>query len=202
MPIQEIVQLKRPENEEMKPAFLLAIHCAPILRGSKAANIVTVTQEEFFRVYHLLEGTEICCRFFKTKEEMGISYLYREREIGEYLHTEKIQSFLNGYGYQNSSTSDMLEQLAERISMYNHGKIVFPHEIGIFLEYPLHDVKGFLANNGRNYAYSGYWKVYQELEGALQTFKRYDEDRDYVIRAVMSGRTIREIVIVDSEKSI
>ena len=54
MPIQEIVQLKRPENEEMKAAFLLAIHCAPILRGSKAANIVTVTQEEFFRVYHLL----------------------------------------------------------------------------------------------------------------------------------------------------
>lgn len=195
MPIQEIVQLKRSENEEIKAAFLLAIHCAPILRGSKAANIVTVTQEEFFRVYHLLEGTEICCRFFKTKGEMGISYLYREKEIGEYLHTEKIQSFLNGYGYQNSSTSDMLEQLAERMNMYNRGMIAFPHEIGVFLEYPLHDVKGFLVNHGRNYVYSGYWKVYQKLEGALQTFKRFDEDRDYVIRAVLSGRTIREIVM-------
>ena len=54
-------------------------------------------------------------------------------------------------------------------------------------------VKGFLANNGRNYVYSSYWKVYQDLQGALQTFKRYDEDRDFVIRAVMSGKTIREI---------
>lgn len=76
MPIQEILKLKRLENEEKKTALLLSLHCAPILRGSKAANIVTVTQEEFFRVCHLLEGTEICCRFFKTKGEMGISYLY------------------------------------------------------------------------------------------------------------------------------
>lgn len=194
MPIQEILKRERPEKEEEKTALLLALHCAPILRRSKAANIVTITQEEFFQVYHLLEETEICCRFFKTKGQMGISYLYREKEIGEYLHTKKIQSFLNSYGYQNSSTSDMLEQLAERISMYNYGKIVFPHEIGIFLEYPLHDVKGFLANNGRNYVYSGYWKVYQDVQGALQTFKRYDEDRDYVIRTVLTGRTIREIV--------
>ncbi|MGN0153836.1 MAG: DUF3793 family protein [Lachnospiraceae bacterium] len=193
MPIQEIIQLNTLEDGERKAALMLAIHCAPVLNGSKAANIMTVTWQEFCRIRYLLEGTVIRYRFLRIRGGKGILLLYRKKEIEDYLHLEDNQTFLKGFGYHSGSIADMLNQLSERIDSYNCNKIIFPHEIGVFLEYPLHDVKGFLANDGKNYAYSGYWKVYQDVQGAMQKFKRYDEDRDYAIRAVTSGKTIREI---------
>lgn len=175
-------------------ALLLAIHCAPILKGSKAANIMTVTMKEFFRIGYLLEGTGIVYRFLKTKGDKGILYLYREKNLEEYLHSKEIRTFLRGYGYLNDNLSVMLDRLSERISLYSSGETVFPHEIGIFLEYPLMDVKGFLENDGKNFAYSGYWKVYHDVPGAVRRFKRYDEERERAIKAIAEGKTIREIV--------
>ena len=46
----------------------------------------------------------------------------------------------------------------------------FPHEIGVLLGYPAEDVKGFVVNEGKNYLYSGYWKVYGDLSEAKQLF--------------------------------
>lgn len=195
MPIQEIIQLKTLEDGERKAALMLAIHCAPVLKGSKAANIMTITWQEFCRIRYLLEGTDILYRFLGTKGENGILFLYREKIIEDYLHLEKHHSFLETYGYHSSSISNMLDHLSERIDSYHCGHSVFPHEIGVFLEYPLHDVKGFLVNQGRNYIYSGYWKVYQDVKGAMQRFERYDMEREYVMQAVLSGRSIREIVM-------
>lgn len=54
----------------------------------------------------------------------------------------------------------------------------FPHEIGIFLGYPIWDVEGFIEHKGQNYKFCGYWKVYQDVEGAKLKFKEYDRIRE------------------------
>ena len=36
----------------------------------------------------------------------------------------------------------------------------FPHEVGLFLGYPLDDVTGFIEQKGKNYKCCGIWKVY------------------------------------------
>lgn len=195
MPIQEIMKLRTSQDEEVRMALLLAIHCAPILSGSKAANIMTVTVHEFDRIGYLLEGTGIRYRFLKTKGDKGILYLYREKRLRQYLEQEEIQGFLSEYGYDQVDIAKMLNLLSKRIQMYNDQDAVFPHEIGVFLEYPLGDVKGFLANEGKNFMYSGYWKVYQDLQGAVRRFTQYDMERELTIQALMQGKTIREIVL-------
>ena len=195
MPIQEIMKLRTSQDEEVRMALLLAIHCAPILSGSKAANIMTVTVHEFDRIGYLLQGTEIRYRFLKTKGDKGILYLYREKRLRQYLEQEEIQEFLSEYGYDEVNIAKMLNLLSKRIQMYNDQDAVFPHEIGVFLEYPLGDVKGFLANEGKNFMYSGYWKVYQDLQGAVRRFTQYDMERELTIQALMQGKTIREIVL-------
>lgn len=195
MPIQEIMKLRTSQDEEAKMALLLAIHCAPILSGSKAANIMTVTVHEFDRIGYLLEGTGIRYRFLKTKGDKGILYLYREKRLRQYLEQEEIQEFLSEYGYDEVNIAKMLNLLSKRIQMYNDQDAVFPHEIGVFLEYPLGDVKGFLANEGKNFMYSGYWKVYQDLQGAVRRFTQYDMERELTIQALMQGKTIREIAL-------
>ena len=94
MPIQEIMKLRTSQDEEVRMALLLAIHCAPILSGSKAANIMTVTVHEFDRIGYLLQDTGIRYRFLKTKGDKGILYLYREKRLRQYLEQEEIQEFL------------------------------------------------------------------------------------------------------------
>ena len=195
MPIQEIMKLRTSQDEEVRMALLLAIHCAPILSGSKAANIMTVTVHEFDRIGYLLQGTGIRYRFLKTKGDKGILYLYREKRLRQYLEQEEIQEFLSEYGYDEVNIAKMLNLLSKRIRMYNDQEEVFPHEIGVFLEYPLGDVKGFLANEGKNFMYSGYWKVYQDLQGAVRRFTQYDMERELTIQALMQGKTIREIAL-------
>ena len=195
MPIQEIMKLRTSQDEEAKMALLLAIHCAPILSGSKAANIMTVTVHEFDRIGYLLQGTGIRYRFLKTKGDKGILYLYREKRLRQYLEQGEIQEFLSEYGYDQVDIAKMLNLLSKRIQLYNDQEAVFPHEIGVFLEYPLGDVKGFLANEGKNFMYSGYWKVYQDLQGAVRRFIQYDMERELTIQALMQGKTIREIAL-------
>lgn len=195
MSIQEAMQVQTLADEETKISLLLVIHCAPILLGIKAANIMTVTGREFFRIGHLLHGTAISYCFLKTKGDRGILYLYREQEIVKYLRSADIKSFLAGYGYETENFSEMLECLSNRIRFYNNGEITFPHEIGIFLEYPLRDVKGFLENDGENFIYSGYWKVYADVQDTLQKFREYDLVRELAIREVVSGKKIREIAV-------
>lgn len=195
MLIQEVMRLQTIDNEDRKTAVKLAIHCSPILRGIKAANSITVDKNESFQVGRLLTGTEISYRFLRTMGDRGILYLYREKAITNYLNSQEIQNFLQDYGYQNNDLPQMLNHLSDRLRLYNEGRISFPHEIGVFLEYPLDDVKGFLINNGKSSSCSGYWKVYHNVPEALQKFRQYDEERECVIRKIMEGKTIREIVL-------
>ena len=195
MPIQEIVKLQTITDEETRLSLLLAIHCAPILLGIKASNLVTVTAQECSHIVELFHKTNISHCFLETKVDKGILYLYREREIVEYLCSEEIQSFLRECGYEITVFPKMLETLSKRLLSYSNGEVDFPHEIGIFLEYPLIDVKGFLEYNGENYIYSGYWKVYGDVHNTIRRFQEYDLVRDFAIRSVLSGKKIQDITL-------
>jgi hypothetical protein len=84
-------------------------------------------------------------------------------------------AFLAGQGYPRSAPLFvLLDYLSKRCIRDD-----FPHEIGIFLGYPVEDVRGFVAHKGRNYKLCGYWKVYGDVEKAKKCFRRYDACREY-----------------------
>jgi len=195
MSIQEFVKIKASGDEETNMKVLLAIHCAPILKGSKVANILTVTKSEFARLGAMLEGTGISYCFLKTKGEKAILYLYRKNELEAYLQQNEIVEFLKLYGYMEYEVNGILRRLSERICLYNSGETEFPHEIGIFLGYPLMDVKGFIENEGKNFVFSGYWKVYHNVPKTMRLFLRYDREREMVLEEVSLGKSIQEIAI-------
>jgi len=89
----------------------------------------------------------------------------------------------------------LLKRLSDRIMMYCGGNLEFPHEIGAFLEYPVEDVRGFLENNGENFIYSGYWKVYHNASRTIKLFQFYDLVREHALREVMNGKSIKEIAV-------
>ena len=83
----------------------------------------------------------------------------------------------------------------------NQGK-QFPHEMGLLLGYPVEDVVGFMENNGKNYLYSGYWKVYADVPAKKHIFIRYDEARETLIRLLANDIGIRLIFEIYRDESI
>ena len=59
---------------------------------------------------------------------------------------------LEPLGYDCSDLGSCLLKLRERSRSAG-----FPHEIGIFLGYPAHDVRGFIENGGKNCRFIWCW---------------------------------------------
>ena len=66
----------------------------------------------------------------------------------------------------------------------------FPHEIGIFLGYPLEDVDGFITHQGENCKLCGCWKVYGNVEQARRTFANYEKCRVFLCAKLSKGCNI------------
>ncbi|MCR5639901.1 MAG: DUF3793 family protein [Lachnospiraceae bacterium] len=195
MSITEIMEWSSTHDGEKRLMLMLGMHCAPMLCGSKISNIMTISKNDFAGIRALLQGTGISYRLLKSRGDRLILFLYREQAFRAYLSQDDICSFISEYGYDVSKkdTTAHLNHLAKRVFFYDNGEIAFPHEIGIFLGYPIEDVRGFVENNGQNYEYSGYWKVYDNVDSRKRLFARFEADRDFVVRSIIHGKTIREI---------
>ena len=66
--------------------------------------------------------------------------------------------------------------------------------MGVFLGYPLHDVKGFIEHGGDDFELSGYWKVYSDKKHAQELFERFDIVKDDMVRMISRGDSINSIV--------
>ena len=168
---------------------ILAIHAAPTLLGIKCANLISIpaTGKEIDALRkRFLSGTQ--CRGLQMRVLCGcgeriLVYIYHERLLREQLCAPDVAAFLREYGYsENLSLTEMLSVLGKRL---NCGS--FPHEIGVFLGYPLEDVKGFIRNAGQNCLLCGVWKVYSEPEQAKQTFEQYGRCREYLCDKLEQG---------------
>lgn len=195
MPIQEIIQFQKNATTDDYMRLQIALHCAPVLKGIKIANIMTVSFAEFKDVERVLKGTRISYYFLKIIDHRTLLFLYRKERIEGYLKTEKNALFLKNIGYENESVEQMIHKLAKRIQIYKNGEMEFPHEIGLFLGYPLSDVIGFMEDSENKFLYQGYWKVYDHLNSKLRLFQRYDESRERAVEAVLNGKTIQEIAV-------
>lgn len=161
---------------------MLIEHCAPTLKGMKPANLFRYhpeTQEEQDTLYleaaawqKTLHPLGISVRVLKECRKTGsfLIYIYREKWLNNVLKQQKICSFLKKEGYTaEEDCAGYLKQLSARLCMERD----FPHEIGIFLGYPLCDVVGFIENAGKNYTCSGYWKAYGDPQEASARFSAY-----------------------------
>lgn len=118
--------------------------------------------------------------------------LYRERDLAALLARTEYRRFLRSLGYLPwRDVRACLRQLAARLCLEEE----FPHEIGVFLGYPLEDVTGFIAHGGRNYTYCGCWKCYGDPEEARRRFARYRRCTDTYRRRYSQGATLHQLTV-------
>lgn len=193
MTAEIIAYMASSQNMERRIQFELAAHCAPFLKGMRRASVLNVEEEWAECLQRLLEPTDITCRILPARRERCLALFYREGELGKMLKEEKVRRFLGGYGYAHGEPDKDIARLCERMNLYSRKKIPFPHEIGVFLDYPLEDVKAFIRNNGRESLLTGYWKVYHAPERARLVFSAYDKARDSAVNEFLIGKDIKEI---------
>ncbi|MGN0141050.1 MAG: DUF3793 family protein [Roseburia sp.] len=192
---EEFEIVEKMDKKDLKTQ--LALQCAPLLTGIKPSNLLTLKCSSAEAVMELFQDTEITVHTLCRTEYRTTLFLFRETELMDYLERNEVREALARFGYQTISLIDIFENLCARYQKYMTDHQSFPHELGLLLGYPACDVLGFIENEGQNYLYSGYWKVYANLPEALAVFKSYDEAREKVIRMVSRGMEVSMIMALE-----
>ena len=120
--------------------------------------------------------------------------LYKVNELIVYLTEQNVQRLLLNLGYESGELYSLLQRVSKKYTAHKQEKEAFPHELGLLLGYPAVDVKGFMEQAGKNFLYSGYWKVYGNVRETVLLFREFGRAKEYVVRLVKQGYSIAEIM--------
>lgn len=175
----------------------LAEHCAPTLLGAKAASLFSLSAQDFPDLFQRLRD------YNRTLHRTGLRFMllhsvgtrclilvYRPAMLRSRLAAPEAKAILSGLSYPDTTClGALLRHLKQRFSSSGD----FPHEIGLFLDYPAADVAAFMAGN-RDCKLCGYWKVYCDVDAAREKFACYDACRLCLCRMLAAGNTISQLL--------
>ncbi len=149
---------------KVKPAVLVRITNCCRLNQFRSYDMFCVHQEKILKVlntdYRVMRNTgkDIQVMFYDKEVMQGI------------LDQPEVCRFMSKQGYTSGMTiEERLDVLAGRFSDSD-----FPHEIGVFLGYPLHDVEGFIAKRTDSIPIiRGLWRVFDKPQEALRLMWSY-----------------------------
>ena len=179
---------------------LLVYHCAPTMAGLKMASLVCLPMTEDESIHqdmvahynHQFNRKGLYFRTLCSCRGRHLLYLYRKEQVDHYLEQSDVQAFLKTCGYTSLEDWDsVLSCLSFRLRSSEN----FPHEIGVFLGYPLEDVKSFIKEQGANAKLCGEWKVYHDVEFAACEFARYACCRKQYVTLYNRGYAMEYLVI-------
>lgn len=180
---------------EEKIGFKVVTQCAPVLKGIKISNIVTVQQGMYLPIRKHLKGSRIICIPLYSEPRKEVLFLYRYDMLEIHLRKKEVRRFLERFGYLDMSVVGVIIRLRQRYARYVQGKEEFPHELGVILEYPVKDVEGFIENRGKNCLMERYWKVYHNKEQAERIFQKYDQVKEEALEEIVSGFPLCRIAV-------
>ena len=173
---------------------LLALHCGPVIASIKPANLLVLNKDLSKDVRGMLDQTNLTYMVVLDNTQQDILFIYNKVLLNAYLTHPEVIEFLKKYGYWQNGLEEVLSTFQTHYESYNRRAKNFPHEIGVLLGYPLEDVIGFINNKGKNSLFTGYWKVYEALPEKLQMFYQYDVVREDILRLLLHGVCMVEII--------
>jgi len=178
---------------------LLVRHCSPTLAGIKTGSLFTCCcacyddiQQEIDDWNRLLNPKGLKFVLLRQTEDKATIYVYRPQKLAKDIAHAEVKDFLISNGYSYCDTEHCICQLSRRLKESQ----TFPHEIGLFLGYPLPDVKAFIENNGKNYKCLGYWKAYTDENEAKKIFAKYKKCTSIYWRKFLKEKSILQLTVV------
>ncbi|MCY6353740.1 DUF3793 family protein [Clostridium sp. ZS2-4] len=168
----------------------IAYNTAPAIAKQKASYLIIFHEKGKRNLYNLWEKykkdvkKEISMSVYELKRFYNSTAVlfYNEEDISKILSEYRYVKFLKELGYSTQmSVEESLLMLKKRY------KTVCPHEIGVFLGYPMEDVIEFIKNPDKQCLMFGYWKVYHNNDYAKKIFQEYDQCKEKVASLVLQG---------------
>ncbi len=156
-------------------ASYLALESAEVIAGVKPANLLSIPDrvskcgKNPYRLWkrwrgEVLDATPLEVRELTDRGNSALVLLYRSEALARLLDTPAVRAILSRAGYtEDMSLATVLDRLTKRLDSGT-----FPHEIGIFLGYPLKDVAGFMGLARIPFTCQGPWKIYGDPRASLQ----------------------------------
>ncbi len=173
----------------------IAYHCGAAMCGIKASNLISChldkyhnAQDTIASLQDRLSGSGISIQIVRKTAKSLLVMVYRHKVLSQTLQQQDVVKFLEQYGYdKDSNCLQCIEHLAYRLEEQED----FPHEIGVFLGYPLEDVVGFINRDASKY--SGMWQVYGDVEQAKARFLQFDRCSCGIMRRIAQGHSLDRI---------
>lgn len=173
-------------------------HCSPTLASLKVGSLFSflspACEDLHAQIRALnaqLQQKGLTLRLVKPLGERALCYLYRTSHLDAMLSDPDNAAFLRSHGYETVDAQCALETLCARLEENPD----FPHEIGLFLGYPLGDVIGFIENKGKNCLCCGCWKAYTNACAAQKLFTKFGKCTEVYRRMYASGRTLTQLTV-------
>ena len=168
---------------------------SPTLAKLKCGNIFTYggndIKKELHRLNLCLNKAGIYVDTLSSNCNGVLVYVYRKDMLKKELLSADKRTFIEKRGYDCCGVESCVHKLKERFAECDG----FPHEIGLFLGYPLGDVIGFIQNKGKNYILNGYWKVYCNEKTAINCFCRYQKCTAKYCKLYHSGVPLEKLIV-------
>ena len=173
-------------------------HCSPTLASLKTANLFRLTfmsekdlSYQLAQWNRLLGGKGVSLLILRRQNQTALVYVCRKACLQADLQMPGVGKFLARYGYTQVEVEYAIRRLKSRLT----NSVSFPHEIGIFLGYPLGDVIGFIQNAGKNCKCTGCWKVYCNECEAVRLFTKFEKCRNVYTRLWNQGKSVWQLTV-------
>ncbi len=172
--------------------------CAPTLASIKPGSLFAYSYDSPEELSRQLDRQNCQLRVMglyvttlRVHNGRALIYIYRKSQMEQTLNRPEVRDFLSQYGYVFTEAETAIDHLRQRVQFSDS----FPHEIGIFLGYPLEDVMGFIEHHGKDCICTGYWKVYSDEQRARKTFSQFRKCQDVYRRLWRQGRSVRQLTV-------
>ena len=150
---------------------------AATLCGVKPASLVSFSKAIFVQGCakvaawnKILHAAGKCIRAVRRGENLFLLFIYDQRLLETALLQVGVSSYLAHKGYDvRGGGEGVLQQLFLRLARDRQ----FPHEVGVFLGYPLEDVAGYERYAGTKAKFCGSWAVYGDVAAARAQMELY-----------------------------
>lgn len=195
----EAVAARAPEIDDAHRRHLLAfllVKTAPVRGGVKPAELLRVrncyeeVNEQGFRfcltrrdIYFTLglEYVEL-----KAEEKSSLVLFFDRATLAATLGGLHGAAWLGRLGYP---VADGVDACLAELKRRAQGRD-FPHEVGVFVGYPVKDVVGFMKRLPASPAHRGPWRVYGNCAESLRRMRLYARAEEFARRALATCRDL------------
>lgn len=193
--IQLYKSLNSLEERECIEKFLI-YNASLVISGAKPSATITLKKntDNIFNKWmkygrEFLKAIDLDYIELREGENSLIILVYNRVFLSNHIFKEENKRFLMKIGYEaKEDINRYIEKLKERYDKYK-----CPHELGVFLGFPIDDVKDFMECSDKRCLRCGYWLVYNDVEKAKMVFNHYDEIKAFTAKSILEGNPSHKV---------